>query len=153
MKITEIIREGDDNIKGRFYSALKGNQPVILAYGEGSGRNLDIHGQPVSLEEWHKVMSFALSDTGKQYNDFHATRVYREFKDLLYALSIGEDEVKFIPGREGSVVLYIQGPEEYLKELADEIDHTKEEFRVDEIHFYPEGRKGVSGPALRLWWD
>ena len=152
MKINEIIKEGDDNLKGRFYSALKGNQPVILAYGEGSGRNLDITGQPVSLDEWHKVMKFAVDPDG-HYNDFSADRVHREFKDLLYALSIGEDEVKFIPGREGSVVLYIQGPEEYLKELADEIDHTKQEFRVDEIHMYPEGRKAVSGPALRLWWD
>ena len=153
MKINEIIKEGDDNLKGKFYAALKGNQPVIMAYGEGPARNLDIHGQPVSLTDWYKTMKIALGNTMGSYNDFSVERVYREFKDLLYALSIGEDEVKFVPGRESSVVLYIQGPEEYLKELADEIDHTKQEFRVDEIHMYREGRKGVSGPALRLWWD
>lgn len=152
MKINEIIKEGDDNIKGRFYAALKGNQPVIQAYGEGSGRNLDIRGVPVSLEDWHKTMKIGVDPDG-HYNDFSATRVYREFKDLLYALSIGEDEVKFVPARESSVALYILGPEEYLKELKDEIEHTKEEFRVDEIHFLPDGRKDVKGPALRLWWD
>lgn len=154
MKITEIIKESDDNLKGRFYSALKGNQSVILAYGEGSGRNLDIRGTAVSLDEWQKVMDFALSDTDKYYNDFTASKVADEMRGLLYEAGIGEDELKFIPGRENSVVLYILGPEHYLKEMEEEIQAASKYFcRVNEVNVYPDGRKDTGGPALRLWWD
>ncbi len=153
MKINEIIKEGDDNLKGRFYSALKGNQPVILAYSEGKNRNLDIRGVPVSLKEWEKVMNFALSDTQKQYNDFMATRVAIGLRDFMYEMGTDEDEYKFVPGRESSVVLYIQGPEHYLEELAEMIKANRKDINVDEVHVFPEGRKDVSGPILRLWWD
>ena len=152
MKINEIIKENDS--KGRFMSALKGNQAVILAYGRGSGQNLDIRGVPVSLEEWRKVMNFALSDTNGQYNDFEVDQVADNMLGEMFDLSIGEDELKFVPAREYSVALYILGPENYLKELAEAIKASRGYFsNVNEIDVSKQDYKNIKGPFLRLWWD
>lgn len=148
MRLTEILNE---DIKGQFYAALKGNQPVILAYGEGSGRNLDIIGVPVTLDQWVKTMDIAV---GGGYNDFEPKPAGRDLKDALRDISISPDELKFIPAREGSVALYITGPEHYLRELGEYLDEAN---FAQEVHFYPDERttKGgtIPGPVLRLWWD
>lgn len=152
MKLSEILNE---NEKDEFYRALRGNQKIITAYTEGPMRDLNIIGRPVSAAEWQKTMEHALSDSGGQYNDFDAHRVGESFKQYMYEMDLQENELRFIPGREGSVVLYITATNATdLEELADELESHGSSFsNPDEVNLYPNGQRGIPGPVLRVWWD
>lgn len=149
MRLSEILNE---NEKDKFSAALKGNMPIILAYGEGSGRNLDIRGVPVTLDQWEKTMDIATDGDG--YGEFEPKKVARALRKWP-----GATGLKYVPARENSVALYILGGPGDLEELSDFIEQNRDAFcSVDEIHTYPEGRKPISGgsipgPVLRLWWD
>ena len=149
MRLSEIINED----KSKFIQSLKGNQKIIDAYNENT-RNLDIRGEPTTLGTWERIMSQALADSDGYYNEFHARSVAIAFRDAIFEMGIGEDEIQFIPGREGSVVLYVTGPYEYLEELGNYISKNREEFKyVDELNLAEDGGRRFNAPVLRLWWD
>lgn len=154
MRIIEIISENKDE----FLDTLAGNQPIVLAYDdddppEGT-RDLDIRGVPSSFGTWHRIMTRSLDHSGGGYNDFDVYEVTAAFREAMHELSIGETELQFIPGREGSVVLYITGPYERLEELGEYIHNSRDSFNnVNEIDAYEDGGRHFSFPVLRLWWD
>ena len=143
MRLSEILNEND---KAKSYAAIKGNQPLILAYGEGSGRNLDIRGVPVTLDQWEKTMEIAVEDG---YGEFEPKKVARAFRQWPGAAGL-----KYIPARENSVALYVLGGPGDLEELAAFVEQNRNKFcRVDEVNVYDQGYKETQGPVLRLWWD
>jgi len=143
MRLSEILNEND---KAMFHAAIKGNQPLILAYGEGSGRNLDIRGVPVTLDQWEKTMEISVEEG---YGEFEPKKVARALRQWPGAAGL-----KYIPAREGSVALYIIGGPGDVEELSAFVEKNRKAFcLVDENNVYNEGYKNVPGPCLRLWWD
>lgn len=156
-KLMETLQRIDDD-KDEFVDTLQGNQKIIPAYDDDDPprgtRDLDIRGEPTSLGTWHRIMTRSLAHTDGGYNDFEVDAVAYAFRDSIHELNIGEDELKFIPGREGSVVLYITGPYDYLEDLGNYINDNKELFKnVQELNAYEDGGRHFSFPVLRLWWD
>ena len=153
-KLMETLQLIEDE-KEVFVDSLKGNQKIVVAYKEDT-RSLDIRGVPTSLGTWHRIMTRALAQDGGDgtYNDFSVNEVAAGLRDAIVQLGIGETDVKFIPGRESSVVLYITGAYETLEALGDYIQKNRRSFgRVDEINALESGYQDFSFPVLRLWWD
>jgi hypothetical protein len=153
-KLMETLQLIEDE-KEVFVDSLKGNQKIVVAYKEDT-RTLDIRGIPTSLGTWHRIMARALAQDGGNgtYNDFDVEEVAAGFVAAISALGIGETDIKFIPGREYSVVLYVTGKYETLEALGDYIHKNRRSFgRVDEINAYEDGGREFSFPVLRLWWD
>lgn len=156
-KLMEILQYIEDD-KDEFVNALKGNQKIVLAYSDDDSprgtRDLDIRGIPTSLGTWHRIMTRSLAHTDGGYNDFEVDSIAAAFRDAMHELSIGETELQFIPGRENSVVLYVTGPYDLLKELGNYIHNNGELFKnVNELNTYEDGGRHFSFPVLRLWWD
>ena len=154
-KLMETLQLIEDDEKEAFVDTLKGNQKIVVAYKEDT-RTLDIRGIPTSLGSWHRIMTRALAQDGGDgtYNDFDVDEVAAGLRAAITDLSIGETDLKFIPGREYSVVLYVTGAYETLEALGDYIHKNRKSFgRVDEINAYEDGDRQFSFPVLRLWWD
>ena len=138
----------------------KGNDAVIASYKADDSpdfnveRELQVVGQPGSLEAWYRVMNESLGWNENEYNDFNANTVYDVLKRFQHK------SFSFYPGREYSPVLYIayaprnnrdegQGA---LEAFRDFVSDNSGELNVSEVHLYP--RNDFSeGPILRLWWD
>jgi hypothetical protein len=136
-KIRQISETTNDSYFGD-------NAVIIDAYSEDDDlRNLDIRGVPVSLDDWHELMIEALADWGGQYNNFDITKVYPSLRTLPEV-----DKLGFIPGREGSVVLYIttNGNAELAKQVSQHIGKDKRFIKFDELFM-------KTDDTVRIWWD
>ena len=77
-----------------------------------------------------------------RYNDF-CSDVLVEFARLY------EGAVMIRPGRESSVVLYVEFGRGPTKALRDEVEsHVRDHFRADEV-----GWDSSDSNTLRVWWD
>lgn len=132
-KLTAIAEAADQEEYGR-------NAVVVAAYSENPKyRKLDVRGQPCDVEDWHGVMVAA----APMYNDFDIGNVYPVLQGLPRV-----DELLFIPGREGSVVLYITtgGDEVLAQEVLQYLQNNKLWLKYDELDLQ-------DGSTIRIWWD
>lgn len=137
-KLQRII-ESDDDADMNFGK----NAKVVRAYEEGESRNLNIRGVPCNLDEWNAIMQAAVPEG---YNDFEVEKVYNILATMPGMME--EDRVFFIPGREGSVVVYIwtKGDKELANQIGRFLQSEKRALRFQEIHKQKDD-------LIRLWWD
>jgi hypothetical protein len=152
----KILQRLDESVGGmvpqgmdpNFSSKKNGasNDDIVRAYSN-KFRDLDIRGTPQDLDSWYNTMLFAVP---RGYNSYDTTTVYKGFKSL--EKNCGEQCVplEMVPGREGSVVLYVRGLYPDIKLLKQQIEMYRsalggpDEIDIDTI----DGQKYV-----RVWWD
>lgn len=140
--------------------------PGIIRGYQQDTQEFTMIGPEVDAKTWARTMDKALASFGGGYNEFDAAAV----GSWAVRLEQKYEGLKFSPGREYSVVLYISGPTSALVEIA----RSAKRMRADEvgltnlrsssgrnIPIQPIMSKLKSGDPdvpqtglyLRLWWD
>ena len=122
------------------------NDDIVRAYS-AKQRDLDVRGTPQDLESWYQTMLWAVP---RGYNNYDTKTVYQGFRMLEKNCGEACVPLEMIPGREGSVVLYVRGLFDNVRRLKQELEQysdaicNPEEIDIDTI----DGQQYV-----RVWWD
>lgn len=162
MKIT--VRQLKALIKEEINSVKNGSRltmPEIIAGYDDKGMNggeqrLHMLGSFVNAKTWTVVMLRALEDSSGGYNEFDARKVGR----ALQRLEQNNPDLRFAPGRENSVVLYISGDRESILSAWSDV----QAFGADEVNimsepspmghdFAPDSEDIPEQAFIRVWWD
>ena len=162
MKITvrqlkALIKEEINATKGRRRLTM----PEIISGYDDDGMNggeqrLDMLGSFVNAKTWTLVMLRALEPSRGEYNEFTARRIGAK----LSKLEQNYPDLRFAPGRENSVVLYISGSRESILGGWPDV----QDFGADEVNiisspspeghsFAPESEDIPEQTFIRVWWD
>lgn len=135
--------------------------PEIVAGYDDQGMNdgeqrLDMLGAFTNAKTWTTIMRRALEPWRGTYNEF----IPRKIGIALQRLEQDYPDLRFAPGRENSVVLYISGDRESIlgawKDVqsfgADEVDILSEPSPMGRS-LNPKSNKIPEQAFIRVWWD
>jgi hypothetical protein len=129
--------------KRKAHDLYGGNLDVVRAYSPDlNKRTLMLKGVSCSLDEWKETM---LAATPGGYNNFEPNAIYALFSEIPHV-----GNVRFVPGREYSVVVYleIEGNLATRRTIVEHVLNLQAELDADEVDAI-----GDEFRLVRIWWD